>query len=88
MDKQFAIEVIGTIAMILGFCTQIPQVYKVIKTKDSKGLAVSSYMIAMCVGVLYILIGYLTGIMSLVIGNSIRVFQFCIIIYLVYKHKS
>ena len=81
-------EVLGTIAVIIGFSSQIPQIYKIIVTKDVSGIAVESYILAGITFFIYIIIGFITGVMSIVIGNIIRVCQIAVCVYLILKFRK
>jgi MtN3 and saliva related transmembrane protein len=64
-------EIIGFIAAILTTSSFIPQLVKVWKSKSSKGVSVSMYLVMFSGVILWGVYGYLIGSKSVLIANAI-----------------
>lgn len=64
-------EIIGFIAAILTTSSFIPQLVKVWKSKSSKGVSVSMYLVMLSGVILWGVYGYLIGSKSVLITNAI-----------------
>lgn len=64
-------EIIGFIAAILTTSSFIPQLVKVWKSKSSKGVSVSMYLVMLSGVILWGVYGYLIGSKSVLIANAI-----------------
>ena len=64
-------EIIGFIAAILTTSSFIPQLVKVWKSKSSKGVSVSMYLVMLSGVILWGVYGYLIGSKSILIANAI-----------------
>lgn len=74
---------IGSIAGVLTTLAFIPQVIKVIKTKDTKSLSLGMYSMQVLGVLLWLIHGFVIGDMALIIANAVT---FCLsLIILVYK---
>lgn len=82
------IEIIGFMAAILTTIAFIPQAYKVIKSKSSKGLSLITYLIFIIGVGLWLLYGFLKGSLSMILGNGITFLLAFIIIFYILKHKK
>ena len=82
------VEIIGFVAALLTTSAFVPQVIKVWKSKSSKGVSVSMYLVLL-VGVfprgVY---GYLIDSMSIIIANTVTGFLQLIILVLSLKNKN
>tara|TARA_Y100000741_G_scaffold363283_1_gene351163 strand:- start:815 stop:1081 length:267 start_codon:yes stop_codon:yes gene_type:complete len=82
------IEVIGLLAAILTTLAFIPQVFKVIKSKSSEGLSLTTYIIFITGVFLWFIYGIFKMSFSMVLGNGITIFLASIIIYYILKNKN
>jgi len=75
-------EIIGIIAAILTTSGFIPQVYKIYKEKNAKGVSLTMYLILIIGVLLWLVYGILIGSLSIIIANSVTaLLQLCVIIY-------
>ncbi|MBL6603867.1 MAG: SemiSWEET transporter [Flavobacteriaceae bacterium] len=75
-------EIIGIIAAILTTSGFIPQVYKIYKEKNAKGVSLTMYLILIIGVLLWLVYGILIGSLSIIIANSVTaLLQLCVIIF-------
>lgn len=75
-------EIIGIIAASLTTSGFIPQVYKIYKEKNAKGVSLTMYLILFIGVLLWLVYGILIGSLSIIIANSVTaLLQLCVIIY-------
>jgi len=67
------LDLIGYIAGFLTSISQLPQVIRVIKTKETKSISLLTYIILFLGIVLWLIYGILTKDLPLIIANSITV---------------
>ena len=82
------IELIGLLAAILTTIAFIPQVFKVIKTRSSEGLSLTTYLIFITGVSLWLIYGICKMSFSMILGNGITVLLSSIIIYYILKQYS
>jgi len=75
-------EIIGIIAASITTSGFIPQVYKIYKEKNAKGVSLTMYLILFVGVLLWLVYGILIGSLSIIIANSVTaLLQLCVIIY-------
>lgn len=75
-------EIIGIIAAIFTTSGFIPQVYKIYKEKNAKGVSLTMYLILIIGVLLWLVYGILIGSLSIIIANSVTaLLQLCVIIF-------
>jgi len=75
-------EIIGIIAASLTTSGFIPQVYKIYKEKNAKGVSLTMYLILIIGVLLWLVYGILIGSLSIIIANSVTaLLQLCVIIF-------
>ena len=81
-------EIIGYVA---GICTAVvflPQSVRTIKTKDTSGLSLESYVIY-CIGMVsWILYGIYLHSLQMILFNSVSLFFAAIILYIILKQRK
>ena len=82
------IELIGLLAAILTTTAFIPQVIKVIKTRSSEGLSLTTYLIFITGVSLWLIYGIFKMSFSMILGNGITVLLASIIIYYILKNRN
>ena len=82
------IELIGLLAAILTTIAFIPQVFKVIKTRSSEGLSLTTYLIFITGVSLWLIYGVFKMSFSMILGNGITVLLSAIIIYYILKNRN
>ena len=82
------IELIGLLAAILTTIAFIPQVFKVIKTRSSEGLSLTTYLIFITGVSLWLIYGIFKMSFSMILGNGITVLLASIIIYYILKNRN
>lgn len=82
------IELIGLLAAILTTIAFIPQVFKVIKTRSSEGLSLTTYLIFITGVSLWLIYGVFKMSFSMIIGNGITVLLSAIIIYYILINRN
>lgn len=81
------VEIIGLVAALLTTSAFVPQVIKVWKSKSSKGVSVSMYLVLLLGVSLWGVYGYLIDSMSIMIANTVTGFLQLIILVLILKNK-
>tara|TARA_B100000768_G_scaffold180087_1_gene199205 strand:- start:16540 stop:16806 length:267 start_codon:yes stop_codon:yes gene_type:complete len=82
------IEIIGLIAAFLTTFAFIPQVYKVIKTKSTDGLSLTTYLIFIIGVCLWLTYGFYKASISMIMGNGITILLSSIIIFYILKNRN
>ena len=82
------VEIIGFVAALITTSAFVPQVIKVWKSKSSKGVSVSMYLVLLLGVSLWGVYGYLIDSMSIMIANTVTGFLQLIILVLILKNKS
>ena len=82
------IELIGMLAAILTTIAFIPQVFKVIKTRSSEGLSLTTYLIFITGVSLWLIYGVFKMSFSMILGNGITVLLSAIIIYYILINRN
>ena len=82
------VEIIGFVAALLTTSAFVPQVIKVWKSKSSKGVSVSMYLVLLLGVSLWGVYGYLIDSMSIMIANMVTGFLQLIILVLILKNKN
>ena len=82
------IELIGLLAAILTTIAFIPQVFKVIKTRSSEGLSLTTYLIFITGVSLWLIYGVFKMSFSMILGNGITVLLSAIIIYYILINRN
>ncbi len=82
------IELIGLLAAILTTIAFIPQVFKVIKTRSSEGLSLTTYLIFITGVTLWLIYGVFKMSFSMILGNGITVLLSAIIIYYILINRN
>ncbi|MBT6169821.1 MAG: SemiSWEET transporter [Flavobacteriaceae bacterium] len=82
------VELIGLLAAILTTIAFIPQVFKVIKTRSSEGLSLTTYLIFITGVSLWLIYGICKMSFSMILGNGITVLLSAIIIYYILINRN
>ena len=82
------VEIIGFVAALLTTSAFVPQVIKVWKSKSSKRVSVSMYLVLLLGVSLWGVYGYLIDSMSIMIANTVTGFLQLIILVLILKNKN
>ena len=82
------IELIGLLAAILTTIAFIPQVFKVMKSRSSEGLSLTTYLIFITGVSFWLIYGIFKMSFSMILGNGITVLLASIIIYYILKNKN
>ena len=82
------IEILGYIATFLINTAYIPQVVKVIRTKQVKDLSLLMYITLIVAGSLFTVYSIAIDSMPLTICNTINVLQSCIILFYKIKYNK
>ena len=78
---------IGTIAGILTTLSFVPQVIKVLQTKDTKAISLGMYLMSVIGIFLWMVHGYVMGDMALLIANLITFCLALVILISKWKYK-
>lgn len=81
-------EIIGFLAAILTTSAFVPQVIKVWKSKSSKGVSVTMYLVMLSGVILWGTYGYLIGSISVLAANVVTAFLQILILFLIFKNKN
>jgi MtN3 and saliva related transmembrane protein len=81
-------EIIGFIAAILTTSSFIPQLVKVWKSKSSKGVSVSMYLVMLSGVILWGVYGYLIGSKSVLIANAITALLQVAILFMILNSRK
>tara|TARA_B100000214_G_scaffold181489_1_gene130838 strand:- start:542 stop:799 length:258 start_codon:yes stop_codon:yes gene_type:complete len=75
-------ESVGFIAAILTTTGFVPQVYKIYKEKNAKGVSLTMYIILFIGVLLWLVYGVLIGSLSIIIANGVTaILQLLVIIF-------
>ena len=81
------VEIIGFVAALLTTSAFVPQVVKVWKSKSSKGVSVSMYLVLLLGVFLWGVYGYLIESMSIMIANTVTGLLQLMILILILMNK-
>lgn len=81
--KMFWINVVGTLAALLSSVTLVPQVYKLVNTRDVSSLSLYTSMLVMCTSILWITYNLMVGMYHGIFSSSLNFINACIITYIV-----
>ena len=82
------VEIIGFVAALLTTFAFVPQVVKVWKSKSSKGVSVSMYLVLLLGVFLWGVYGYLIDSMSIMIANTVTGLLQLMILILILMNKN
>ena len=82
------VEIIGFVAALLTTSAFVPQVVKVWKSKSSKGVSVSMYLVLLLGVFLWGVYGYLIESMSIMIANTVTGLLQLVILILILMNKN
>lgn len=82
------VEIIGFVAALLTTSAFVPQVVKVWKSKSSKGVSVSMYLVLLLGVFLWGVYGYLIDSMSIMIANTVTGLLQVMILILILMNKN
>ena len=82
------VEIIGFVAALLTTSAFVPQVIKVWKSKSSKGVSVSMYLVLLLGVFLWGVYGYLIESMSIMIANTVTGLLQLVILILILMNKN
>ena len=82
------VEIIGFVAALLTTYAFVPQVVKVWKSKSSKGVSVSMYLVLLLGVFLWGVYGYLIDSMSIMIANTVTGLLQLMILILILMNKN
>jgi|TARA_B100000768_G_scaffold46186_1_gene44977 MtN3 and saliva related transmembrane protein len=82
------VEIIGFVAALLTTSAFVPQVVKVWKSKSSKGVSVSMYLVLLLGVFLWGVYGYLIDSMSIMIANTVTGLLQLMILILILMNKN
>ena len=82
------VEIIGFVAALLTTYAFVPQVVKVWKSKSSKGVSVSMYLVLLLGVFLWGVYGYLIDSMSIMIANTVTGLLQVMILILILMNKN
>jgi len=82
------VEIIGFVAALLTTYAFVPQVVKVWKSKSSKGVSVSMYLVLLLGVFLWGVYGYLIDSMSIMIANTVTGLLQVMILILILTNKN
>jgi len=82
------VEIIGFVAALLTTYAFVPQVVKIWKSKSSKGVSVSMYLVLLLGVFLWGVYGYLIDSMSIMIANTVTGLLQLMILILILTNKN
>ena len=82
------VEIIGFVAALLTTYAFVPQVVKIWKSKSSKGVSVSMYLVLLLGVFLWGVYGYLIDSMSIMIANTVTGLLQLMILILILMNKN
>ena len=82
------VEIIGFVAALLTTSAFVPQVVKIWKSKSSKGVSVSMYLVLLLGVFLWGVYGYLIDSMSIMIANTVTGLLQVMILILILMNKN
>lgn len=65
------IQILGLVAAIFTTGANFPQTYKVIKTKSTKSLSTTSFLMLFCGSIIWVIYGFLRDDIPVILANGI-----------------
>lgn len=65
------IQILGLVAAVFTTGANFPQTYKVIKTKSTKSLSTSSFVMLFCGSIIWVIYGFLRDDIPVILANGI-----------------
>ena len=81
-----SIEVFGTVAGILGIASYLPQLVKVIQTKQTRDLSLGMWAITVLALVFWVIYGTLKDSAPLAISNGVLLVMALVILFYKYRY--
>ena len=81
-----AVEILGLIAGLFGAGSFLPQAFKIIRTKQTRDISLSMYVLFSFALFLWLIYGLLIGSLSIVMWNSVTLLLTLVIVYLKIRH--
>lgn len=82
------IQILGLAAAILTTGANLPQAYKVIKTKSTKSLSASSFLMLFLGSMTWVIYGFLREDFPVILANAISGCLHSIILYIKFTSKN
>ena len=84
----FSIEILGFISGFLGLSVSLPQLFKIIKAGESKGVSLLSWIISLANFVLWAVYGFRYDSFSQVVTNIIAALFTVLLVFVLIKQRS
>jgi len=86
MTKEMFIQLLGLSAGGLVIIASLPQILKIVQTKSTKDISLPMYIIQIIGIILWVIFGFITQQMAVIITNGIFLILNLFILYLKLKH--
>lgn len=86
-NMSIEIEIVAFIASSLGVGGCIPQIYKIIKTQETKAISYGKYVMCAISSFLWVYYGSMVGTYSIMFWNSFSIIMAITVIILKYKEE-
>jgi MtN3 and saliva related transmembrane protein len=87
MEKKVLIDTIGYAAAILGIAMFVPQAFQMWKTKETKAVSLTTFLITFVAASLWLVYGFLTQSKPVILVNSFVTVISLFIIYMKLRFK-
>lgn len=81
------LELIAFIASSMGVGGCLPQIIKILKTKETTAIAHSKYIMLAVSSVLWVTYGFLAPVYSIIFWNSLSLFMALTVVFLKFKNE-
>jgi MtN3 and saliva related transmembrane protein len=81
------LEIVAFIASTIGVGGALPQIIKIIKTKETRALSYGQYFMSFIAGILWVSYGFLAPLYSIVFWNSISTIMALTVLILKFKNE-
>ena len=88
MDGELLTNIIGTAAALFSITSFIPQIAKIMKTKDASGVALKTYAFTVTCFVLWVIYGYRLGAWPITIANSFALVMSATVLVLKWRYRD
>ena len=88
MDGELLTNAIGTAAAAFSITSFIPQIAKIMKTKDASGVALRTYVFTVTCFVLWVIYGIRLGAWPITIANAVALLMSGTVLVLKWRYRD
>jgi len=88
VDAKFVTDVIGSAAAILSVASFVPQIVKMIQTKDVSGVSLRTYALTVTCFALWIAYGARLGAWPIIVSNAFALTMSAVVLFLKWRFSQ